>query len=425
MGQVITPEQWEFFFDNYDKVIKTGKKEKQLTPEQYKKYIEYLRNKSALPKFLQWIPSVINAIDDAQDLVSTALFLARPLLRKLPQRFVPYAGWALTAVDAANITNQVLGSIVIPGLSKADFYKEYRRIKQQTKDPTLRFRDWIKKTKWRGKVGFLLQAAQAAETITGYGLSLGPIIGAVEETLWKSIWTGVQDVWQNPEWESPGVPLTQKAARVLVQLPQIVHVAHALPDEDNAMLLYASNLATGIAEYYLPQVTDERAEKALSLRPPAPYPWKRAAQQALYEIGAAGPGDVIPAYPGYEVGFTTSDAIDISQSRTPKYLKHLQAAFPNPHNRYLPYSCTYESGMGNITHLTGFNEQDLLMPDNEMISIGTLIESGIKPRGQITTSAANTWIQQSRRIATMQGRDLPTPQIFVEAARLLGIKLTI
>src|SRR3989304_3781074 len=64
--------------------------EKKLTPEVKDIIIKrYMAKYSPVPRKLQWIPGVINQIDDAQDLLSVALTLGKPLLRKLPGRFIP------------------------------------------------------------------------------------------------------------------------------------------------------------------------------------------------------------------------------------------------------------------------------------------------------------------------------------------------
>lgn len=57
----------------------------------------------ALPRVLQWIPPLINKLDDAQDLLFTALALAWPILRLLGRPFLGPLGILLTISDLLNL----------------------------------------------------------------------------------------------------------------------------------------------------------------------------------------------------------------------------------------------------------------------------------------------------------------------------------
>ena len=60
-------------------------------------------SKSPLPQSLQWIPKVMNKLDDAQDLLITGLALLWPLLRRLPKPWLGPLGILLTISDILNL----------------------------------------------------------------------------------------------------------------------------------------------------------------------------------------------------------------------------------------------------------------------------------------------------------------------------------
>jgi hypothetical protein len=60
------------------------------------------RQHSPLPTGLQWIPPLLNKLDDAQDLLYTALVIGVGLLKVLGVRAIPGLGILLTANDILN-----------------------------------------------------------------------------------------------------------------------------------------------------------------------------------------------------------------------------------------------------------------------------------------------------------------------------------
>ncbi len=69
----------------------------------FQRFIRFKTQEPLLPEPLRWIPDVINKLDDAQDLLFTALVLARPLLKKIPTWWLPGLGWTLFANDVLNL----------------------------------------------------------------------------------------------------------------------------------------------------------------------------------------------------------------------------------------------------------------------------------------------------------------------------------
>lgn len=69
----------------------------------FQRWVRFKTQESVLPEPLRWIPGLINKLDDAQDLLFTFLVLARPLLKRLPARFLPGLGWVLLFNDLLNL----------------------------------------------------------------------------------------------------------------------------------------------------------------------------------------------------------------------------------------------------------------------------------------------------------------------------------
>lgn len=214
----------------WDDILRTGRVPAGATPEEIaarrKRVIARIRQ-STTPREQQAVANVINAIDDVQDLASFAGLVARLVLRAAPRvaaRFIPVLGWVATASDVLNLlsfltltggvalgirSEGVLGgaaAIAGPTFVKAALKREMwtmlrrsafkgarpRALSQQlstlfaakTKLPTgygTRYAAVIGK-----RVGFgeILEAGQAIETLTGYGLSLGAVMGYLSDAAW-------------------------------------------------------------------------------------------------------------------------------------------------------------------------------------------------------------------------------------------------
>lgn len=73
------------------------------TPEIRRERAQRARSSnSPLPQGLQWIPKLLNKLDDAQDLLFTVAALAIPIARWFGVRSIPGLGIALTVNDLLN-----------------------------------------------------------------------------------------------------------------------------------------------------------------------------------------------------------------------------------------------------------------------------------------------------------------------------------
>lgn len=214
----------------WDDILKTGRVPLHLTAAEIKarrKHIQTRIQQTTTPPALQAISSVTNAIDDVQDLASFAGLVARLILRAAPRvavRAVPVLGWIATASDVLNLlgfltltagaaigvrTEGPLGgaaAIAGPAFTKAALKRELWTMLRRNRNKPARavalskhlqelFKaDYkvptgisAKHAALLGKrLGFseIIEGAQAVETLTGYGISLGAVMGFLSDAAW-------------------------------------------------------------------------------------------------------------------------------------------------------------------------------------------------------------------------------------------------
>jgi len=142
-----------------------------------------VRQNSPIPHSLQWLPQLINYIDDWQDFLFVALVMLKPILRRLPSRFVPLLGWALLALDLLNLFNMFLSAPLTGGASKRGFLRTTKRALAGRKARITAASQFLKpgRIPW---IPFLLQAGQVIYSYTGYGLRLGGVMATVSDSFW-------------------------------------------------------------------------------------------------------------------------------------------------------------------------------------------------------------------------------------------------
>jgi hypothetical protein len=157
-------------------------------------------NRSPSPDVIQNLSKLGQEIDNVQDALVT-LSLAGRIATKLLGRVIPGVGLIATAADLLNLVNvfypnTLAGSVAgaatragqkITGRSKYLGNKAIKRALGLAPDASLstylrRLEETIKTGKVNVGLGELLQVAQTSEQMTGYGLALGPIFGALQDT---------------------------------------------------------------------------------------------------------------------------------------------------------------------------------------------------------------------------------------------------
>lgn len=156
------------------------------SPELRRERIERFRNaQTPLPQSLQWIPELVNKLDQAQDLLYVTLVAGRPLLRKIPSRMIPYLGWVLLFNDLLNLVNSLFGAALTSRFPKRDLLDFTRKIKAGRAGRITFTRAFLNsRFPW---APFLLQAGQVLHDYTGWGLQLGTVMGAATDAAWSLV----------------------------------------------------------------------------------------------------------------------------------------------------------------------------------------------------------------------------------------------
>lgn len=237
--------------------------------------------KHPYPEAIAWIPSVINTLDDAQDLLFVALTLGKPLLRRLPTRFLPGLGWVLLANDLLNLATLVLGFAMTGGSGKRIFHHDMDILNTLRTRGLKKVPAFLSKTNW---LGFTLQAGQVLESLTGYGLCLGPLMGMMSDAVWGIVRKvqGADIVIRTP----PGNDIISKSARFIIQANQEFIAPDMLSDQDHALVTAAKSVAVSqIIGLKSADVVENRFNEAANMDVPLFSPWQAASRRALMDQG--------------------------------------------------------------------------------------------------------------------------------------------
>lgn len=219
---------------------------------------------SPTPKTVNSIGSVLTWMDDIQDGFVTLAYLAklgyramRKAAPKVAGRFVPGLGYILLAKDMFDIAKWVRSTALLRSNGKRRAFEILEALPNTTR----------KKLKGIKKITSLLpsfseavQIAQTTEVLTGYGLSLGPVVGygldASFGTLRGSEFRGMEKYVRPNEVNdrikrikgltdhSPNLtPASLDSMRILNAIPNIMMFSPDLSFDDNLLLLTAANNA--------------------------------------------------------------------------------------------------------------------------------------------------------------------------------------
>lgn len=389
--------------------------DKQLKKE---RIMRMLTKKSPVPEALQWVPDVINKIDDAQDLLTTALWLAKPLIRKLPMRVIPFVGWALTISDIANLATMTLSMSMTPGLIKPDIHKKLKDTKYKKKDMTERVAKFLKPGGWRRKFGDILQAAQASETVTGIGLTLGSVMGCASDTMWglyRATMGERVEVRLPPEKDA----LT-KAYRVIGHNWGMNFAHEILSPEDHALILAAQNIAMGEISASGVPINDERANILMDTKVPVYIPWEQSSIEALQEEGfdLSRENYYKPFIP--QDNPTFSEAIDLSLGSILDYNQALRNEIGSGDEGMIFWLVGKEGGVDGVSYATGAPEDEILAYSDEQISAIKLSEYDFKLVPGIWPIDYNRWFSVALSMARQWGRKYCSKEDYINATKVMG-----
>ena len=370
------------------------------------RWLRYKNTKNPAPGYAQLAAQHLNFIDDAQDLLFTALALAWPLLRKLPYRFLPGLGWILAANDVLNMMTCLLGFAARPGLTKPECFQILATLRGGRVWGVNRALKFLQKFPL---YGFVLQAPQALFTVTkdilggpGYGVLPGPIMGMLSDTFWALLRSerGTVVRFNTP----PPADFVSKAFRFLSHPPYHHGAGQAFSLEDHLMLSAATNIASQVAA--LIPVTDDMAERAELLfysQTPQYTPWTESSLEIALSEGWRDdleprdlvlPGVVGPTY-GDVLKELTVGWYDVEQA--------LSAEWGGSTLGTINSMLVYEAGDRILNWLNG--EEQMFKPRFSQMekAFARQFEYGIFPPEQMLNVTLEQYLTTAQGYATVRG----------------------
>lgn len=246
--------------------------------------------RSEVPAWRQKIIRVLTAADNVEDVVSTLERISRPIQAAIPGGKV--IGGALRAASRGlDKIQTVLRGPSIVGRRAKHMTAEQRAANARKR--TAKSGKLAKAAAWLGKnYGALLEGGQAAETLLGYGIAIGPLFGALEETQDRA----VMSAWHAGKWAAAtaliGVPFLPEDTRddlrrqANASIDEIRRVGKPLIDQ---IVAHAPTLITGANPVLMLAATLFPAVKQHTDRPAKLFAgWIRAAGGGAY-IGQENP----------------------------------------------------------------------------------------------------------------------------------------
>ena len=338
----------------------------------------------------------------------------------------------------------------------------------------------------RSKLSFAVQGLQASETLTGYGLQLGGVMGALSDTVWASLNymntlynpIGFADIdsrfltsdhayseasesarnfynqigrsgsmlWEDaraviPQYEETYEEFRsgeieyeydifgddrsspeQKAFRVLIQWPQVQNFARWLSDDDLIRLIAANRMATSILFGHREKIDERRIDIIPMLPFPTAKPVDPVSRQALKDSGI----DLANARPALKTASeypTIGHAIDSAISGQETFEAELRyRANQNPNVWSAVYQMWHEAGWEVLERVAGISEDRDLEYPSYILSTAKLAETNLALEPPYTDDDLRLWWLGAQREADVSGRDYPNRQDWINSALKNGLR---
>jgi len=345
--------------------------------------------RGALPESLEWIPPLITALDDAQDMLIVGLTLAKPLLKRLPARFVPGLGWILLANDVLNLTT-LLAGMLTGGTGIKRSHLDALDILNSTRLRRInKVQMFLTRTNW---LGFALQAGQVSQTLTGYGLTLGSIMACVSDAAW-----GMIRLAQGAEVQvrmPPTEDVSWKAANLLMQTPAFRAFPELISDEDHAIILSAHKIAADIT-MQTGDLTrlESRADELKDMKVPIFTPSNPATIAALE---AEGLGHMTRFSNVWGDNTQTSNFLQFTQKITqaePQYQDYMRTKYANPDAAPKIMQMMHdEAGLDFWDYQAKEPKATSFIMEPWEVSAARALEYGVFPRSGTTPRQIYAWL---------------------------------
>jgi hypothetical protein len=302
---------------------------------------------------------------------------------------------------------------VKPGFTKAKCLSTFASLKpfrsysmQQT------FGKFVK----RNWVSFVAQAPQASYTLTGYGVVLGGVLGAMSDLTWAALraWEGKGIKIVGPPERDPLV----KAARYLMQPAVHMQGGAALSYEDHWLLLAADIIAIGIIlEQTHPAVFLEREEELAQMHIPEIEPWEPSTIAALESMGwRSGDPQTVPLR-GMSPNPTYFEMISTLAAGLPTWLEMIAADFPPTFSANW-FSLAF-SELGQQVFEWFEQTSGIIKPvfDREEIAFARMFETGVFPPDEHVPEQFVLMFEHLAEMLEAEARTAPSREMLKRAIR--------
>jgi len=270
-------------FDKFSpRRLEECKKQKKARLDRYRAMLA-----SPTPAIMQNAGSILTSIDDAQDAVSTLGVIGRLGARIAPKVIAPFlqgpTGLIITAADMLNILQATGMRCISPMMGKRA--KEHMQ-KASPRHNKGRLLTADKITKALPGKGDWIQGLQTTEQIWGFGVSLGPIMGLLQDIFFASV-RARPGVFAKIKLPTPDVKHWFKAAQVMGKAASVLWgYPHQTDDQDILLWITATYLSfqalMTIQQDWNPL---EMVEDLEDLEIMAPVPWHTLTREVILETG--------------------------------------------------------------------------------------------------------------------------------------------
>jgi hypothetical protein len=285
--------------------------------------------KSPVPEPLKWLIPVITQIDNCQDIAITAYPIVKFIAKKYAPKAVPYLGWGLLAMDAANLANAALSFPLGGRMPKRALFSGAREASHLTASLRYGVPPYLRSV---NAVAYWLQAAQAAQSITGYGLVLGQGMGTLSDGTWGAIKaaTGQDVVIKLPHPSS----LTEKSEMVLMGQAELLYGTAGLTKDEIIKIAFGNMVASlVIMEYESNKRFENRVPELFPNIYPAQETWNAITREALSLEGINPDGPPTHNLPPSIRKHTFEDTMTIAASKELTWEKEILEKVPESDTR--------------------------------------------------------------------------------------------
>jgi len=219
--------------------------ESEMSPEEQRarRFERYQRMQdSSIPEVARNTTTLMTYMDNIEDLISSMVVLGRPILKTVP-RALPYFTAALTAAEILEMYKYLspIGYIGRSGKRGEISFLEYNPFESRG---VLSRQSKLSRT--IPTFGEILELGQAAETVFGVGISLGPIMGEISELMFDSPFGGLLT-----EFYEVIDPFVSDALDIIRDSPLAYFASQDFTTDEHARMSVAIREAWEISKDYL------------------------------------------------------------------------------------------------------------------------------------------------------------------------------